>query len=85
MITFKGKDLQLLGRPGCEGPMSMKKMSGIISSPNYPQPYGSNYSCLWIIQAPKDHVIHLSFQDFDLEEDHSEMPVCFFIAFIRLR
>jgi hypothetical protein len=68
---LSGNTFNLLGSSGCEGPALLKQMSGTVSSPNYPEPYGNNVSCLWIIQAPADHLIHISFQDFELEHEHN--------------
>ncbi|XP_030055456.1 cubilin isoform X1 [Microcaecilia unicolor] len=40
---------------------------GIISSPNYPQPYESMSHCSWLLEAPEGHTITLTFTYFDIE------------------
>lgn len=41
--------------------------SGIILSPNYPEEYGNNLNCVWLIIAEPGNRIHLIFSDFELE------------------
>ncbi|XP_062852030.1 CUB and sushi domain-containing protein 1-like [Trichomycterus rosablanca] len=41
--------------------------SGIILSPNYPEEYGNNLNCVWLIIAEPGNRIHLIFSDFDVE------------------
>ncbi|KAF7710922.1 hypothetical protein HF521_009794 [Silurus meridionalis] len=41
--------------------------SGIILSPNYPEEYGNNMNCVWLIIAETGSRIHLIFSDFDVE------------------
>ncbi|TSN48501.1 CUB and sushi domain-containing protein 1 [Bagarius yarrelli] len=41
--------------------------SGIILSPNYPEEYGNNMNCVWLIIAGAGSRIHLIFSDFDVE------------------
>ncbi|XP_036402136.1 CUB and sushi domain-containing protein 1-like [Megalops cyprinoides] len=41
--------------------------SGIILSPNYPDEYGNNMNCVWLIIAEPGNRIHLIFSDFDVE------------------
>ncbi|XP_045413396.1 ovochymase-2 isoform X8 [Lemur catta] len=41
---------------------------GFIQSPNYPGNYSDMASCNWIFQAPKHHLIELSFQSLEIEE-----------------
>lgn len=41
--------------------------SGIILSPNYPEEYGNNMNCVWLIIAEAGSRIHLIFSDFDVE------------------
>ena len=40
--------------------------SGLINSPNYPQPYPSNVMKYYVIQAPSSATIKLQFLDFDV-------------------
>ncbi|GAA37417.2 CUB domain-containing protein 2, partial [Clonorchis sinensis] len=41
--------------------------SGILTSPNYPQNYGNNLGCSWVIKKPKKPSL-LRFLDFEVEE-----------------
>uniref|UniRef100_A0A803T317 CUB domain-containing protein n=1 Tax=Anolis carolinensis TaxID=28377 RepID=A0A803T317_ANOCA len=41
--------------------------SGIISSPNYPQPYNSSSLCSWLLIAPEGQTINLTFVAFEIE------------------
>ncbi|XP_060104406.1 cubilin [Heteronotia binoei] len=45
--------------------------SGIISSPNYPQPYNSSSHCSWLLVAPEGHTINLTFVAFEVERHSS--------------
>ncbi|XP_031795774.1 cubilin [Sarcophilus harrisii] len=40
---------------------------GVITSPNYPSPYGKLSHCAWLLKAPQGHTITLSFTSFDIE------------------
>ncbi|XP_066485218.1 cubilin [Tiliqua scincoides] len=42
-------------------------VSGVISSPNYPQPYNSSNHCSWHLVAPEGHTITLNFVAFAVE------------------
>ncbi|XP_042563315.1 ovochymase-2 isoform X2 [Clupea harengus] len=68
-IQYKAvaEDFQL--GPGC-GTVALLQAQGAIQSPRYPEAYGNNADCRWVIHAPKGHVVKLDFHDFDLE--HSE-------------
>lgn len=41
--------------------------SGTVLSPNYPEEYGNNLNCVWLIISEPGSRIHLFFTDFDLE------------------
>uniref|UniRef100_A0A8C5A117 CUB and Sushi multiple domains 1 n=1 Tax=Gadus morhua TaxID=8049 RepID=A0A8C5A117_GADMO len=41
--------------------------SGTILSPNYPEEYGNNLNCVWLIISEPGSRIHLLFSDFELE------------------
>uniref|UniRef100_A0AAQ4S5S2 CUB and Sushi multiple domains 1 n=1 Tax=Gasterosteus aculeatus aculeatus TaxID=481459 RepID=A0AAQ4S5S2_GASAC len=41
--------------------------SGTVLSPNYPEEYGNNLNCVWLIISEPGSRIHLLFADFDLE------------------
>ena len=42
---------------------------GVITSPNYPQPYPKDQHCAWTIVAPRGHKITLIFKEFVLEHN----------------
>ncbi|XP_020662303.3 cubilin [Pogona vitticeps] len=44
---------------------------GIISSPNYPQPYNSHSFCSWLLVAPEGHTINVTFLAFAIERHSS--------------
>ncbi|OXA47104.1 Cubilin [Folsomia candida] len=45
--------------------------SGVIQTPNYPNPYPHYRHCSWRIVAPEDRRVRLEFLDFDLEETYT--------------
>lgn len=53
------------GTTGCGG--SLTSPSGSIESPGYPQPYGHEAECTWLIQVSKGSVIKLTIADIDIE------------------
>ncbi|XP_048112985.1 ovochymase-2 isoform X1 [Alosa alosa] len=67
-IQYKtvAEDFQLAG-PGC-GTVALFQAQEAIRSPRYPEAYGNNADCRWVIHAPKGHVVKLDFHDFDLEQ-----------------
>ncbi|KAL2093995.1 hypothetical protein ACEWY4_011307 [Coilia grayii] len=66
-IQYKAvpKDSQL--GPGC-GTVSLSQTRGAIRSPRYPEAYGDDADCRWVIHAPQGHIVKLEFHDFDLEQ-----------------
>lgn len=42
--------------------------TGILKSPQYPQPYGAHIDCMYEIIAPPGRAIMIEFLDFDLED-----------------
>lgn len=66
--------------------------SGTILSPNYPEEYGNNMNCVWLIISEPGSRIHLLFSDFDLEPQFDWLVVkdegnyclfhCFIVTFI---
>lgn len=50
---------------GCGG--YLNKPEGLFSSPNYPKSYPHNIHCEWIIEVEFDHLIEITFNDFDFE------------------
>ncbi|XP_075718053.1 CUB and sushi domain-containing protein 1 [Rhinoderma darwinii] len=49
--------------------------SGIILSPNYPDEYGNNMNCVWLIISEPGSRIHLIFNDFDVEPQFDYVAV----------
>ncbi|XP_053569959.1 cubilin [Bombina bombina] len=49
---------------GCGGIQTGE--SGVISSPNYPQPYNNESHCAWLLDAPEGYTISLSFTHLDI-------------------
>ena len=43
--------------------------SGSIASPKFPQKYENSLTCTWVIQAPEDKKIEVTFDDFNVEFD----------------
>lgn len=60
---FYGYIQQISG--GCGG--LFRGTSGYIYSPNYPQDYDHNDDCTWLINVDSNHVVELTFEDFDIE------------------
>ncbi|XP_056421690.1 CUB and sushi domain-containing protein 1 isoform X3 [Hyla sarda] len=49
--------------------------SGVILSPNYPDEYGNNMNCIWLIISEAGSRIHLIFNDFDVEPQFDYVAV----------
>ncbi|KAL2083425.1 hypothetical protein ACEWY4_021198 [Coilia grayii] len=49
--------------------------SGVILSPNYPEEYGNNMNCVWLIIAEPGNRIHLIFSDFEVESQFDYLIV----------
>uniref|UniRef100_A0A673MZM1 CUB and sushi domain-containing protein 3-like n=1 Tax=Sinocyclocheilus rhinocerous TaxID=307959 RepID=A0A673MZM1_9TELE len=48
---------------------------GTVLSPDYPEGYGNNLNCVWLIIAEPGSRIHLAFNDFDLEPPYDFLTV----------
>ncbi|XP_074656265.1 cubilin-like isoform X2 [Tubulanus polymorphus] len=42
-------------------PITQNGRSGVITSPNYPNSYNDNIDCSWLIQAPENRMVEISF------------------------
>ena len=51
---------------GNSQPQVLTNSSGILTSPNYPQTYGYDKYCSWLITTDEDYVIELTFDFFSL-------------------
>nr|XP_014341913.1 PREDICTED: CUB and sushi domain-containing protein 1-like [Latimeria chalumnae] len=49
--------------------------SGTILSPNYPEEYGNNMNCVWLIISEPGSRIHLIFNDFDVEPQFDYLTI----------
>ncbi|XP_045432188.1 CUB and sushi domain-containing protein 1 isoform X1 [Pipistrellus kuhlii] len=49
--------------------------SGVILSPNYPEEYGNNMNCVWLVIAEPGSRVHLLFHDFDVEPQFDFLAV----------
>lgn len=52
---------------GCES-LAVLFEEGVLQSMHYPEHYSNLADCQWIICAPQDHVIKLTYQSFEVEE-----------------
>ncbi|KAK2867130.1 hypothetical protein Q8A67_025247 [Cirrhinus molitorella] len=66
-IQFSGVDKDYSFGAEC-GTVVLLQPKGAVRSPAYPQAYGNNTLCRWVIYAPEGHIVKLDFDDFDLEE-----------------
>ncbi|GIY13775.1 uncharacterized protein CDAR_531501 [Caerostris darwini] len=48
--------------------MTMKDPRGVITTPNFPDPYPVPINCQWVIEAPSDKVIAVYFTQFYMRE-----------------
>ncbi|KAL2084354.1 hypothetical protein ACEWY4_019872 [Coilia grayii] len=48
---------------------------GTVLSPDYPEGYGNNMNCVWLIISEPGSRIHLAFNDFDLEPPYDFLAV----------
>ncbi|GFS30105.1 uncharacterized protein TNIN_411061 [Trichonephila inaurata madagascariensis] len=48
--------------------MTMKEPKGVITTPNFPDPYPVPINCQWVIEAPSDKVIAIYFTQFYMRE-----------------
>ena len=56
--------LQIVG--SCDS-TTFNNDEGIITTPNYPNPYPNDKTCNWDIQGPRGMKIELKFEDFELK------------------
>lgn len=58
--TYRSVDIQCGGR--------FTAPTGVIHSTNYPNNYPATQNCEWLIQVPVNHLVNLTFSDFDIED-----------------
>lgn len=49
--------------------------SGVLLSPNYPQEYGNNMHCVWLIIANPESRINLAFNDLSMEKQFDFLSI----------
>ncbi|XP_055074905.1 CUB and sushi domain-containing protein 2 [Misgurnus anguillicaudatus] len=49
--------------------------SGVLLSPNYPQEYGNNMHCVWLIIAKPESRINLAFNDLNMEKQFDFLSI----------
>lgn len=68
---FKFRYRSKTGMTSCKSPESLTAHPyqwQVFTSPYYPKPYVSNLVCHWVITAAdSDNIVHLQFEDFDVE------------------
>uniref|UniRef100_A0A4W3JM00 CUB domain-containing protein n=1 Tax=Callorhinchus milii TaxID=7868 RepID=A0A4W3JM00_CALMI len=61
---------------GLKGLMvDVRNALGMVLSPNYPEEYGNNMNCVWLIITETESRIHLIFNDFDVEPQFDYLTV----------
>ncbi|NWJ09372.1 OVCH2 protein, partial [Crypturellus undulatus] len=53
---------------GCES-LAVLFVEGVLQSMHYPEHYSNLANCQWVVFAPEDHVIKLTYQSFEVEEN----------------
>ncbi|XP_037377881.1 ovochymase-2 [Talpa occidentalis] len=66
-LTYKALKPNYLPDSGCSS-LAIHFEEGFIQSPDYPKNYSAMAHCKWVFQAPKYHLIKLSFQNLEIEE-----------------
>ncbi|XP_041891557.1 ovochymase-2 isoform X1 [Corvus kubaryi] len=66
-ITYKALTPDIPPDAGCES-LAVLFEEGVLESMHYPEHYSNMADCQWIICAPKDHVVKLTYQYFEVEE-----------------
>ncbi|XP_075283729.1 ovochymase-2 isoform X4 [Opisthocomus hoazin] len=66
-MTYKALTPDILPDSGCES-LAVLFEEGVLQSMHYPECYSNMAHCQWIICAPEDHVIKLTYQSFEVEE-----------------
>ncbi|XP_068410842.1 ovochymase-2 [Eschrichtius robustus] len=66
-LTYKALKPNYLPDSGCSS-LTILFEEGLIQSLHYPENYSNMASCNWVFQAPKHHLVKLSFQNLEIEE-----------------
>ncbi|XP_078584733.1 scavenger receptor cysteine-rich domain-containing protein DMBT1-like [Branchiostoma floridae x Branchiostoma japonicum] len=60
--------------PGCGGILTAPP-GGTVTSPNYPENYGNDETCEWMITVPEESVVLLTFDSFHLEDGSDYLEI----------
>ncbi|XP_069079880.1 CUB and sushi domain-containing protein 2 [Pleurodeles waltl] len=76
-ITCQKNNQWSAKKPGCVFScfFNFTTPSGTVLSPNYPEEYGNQLHCVWLIIAKQESRIHLAFNDFDVEPQFDFLAV----------
>ncbi|NXX41269.1 OVCH2 protein, partial [Tricholaema leucomelas] len=66
-MTYKALPPGVLPDSGCAS-LAVIFEEGVLQSMHYPEHYSNMADCQWIICAPEDHVIKLTYQSFEVED-----------------
>ncbi|NXR14442.1 OVCH2 protein, partial [Semnornis frantzii] len=66
-MTYKALPPGILSDSGCAS-LAVIFEEGVLQSMRYPEHYSNMADCQWIIGAPEDHVIKLTYQSFEVED-----------------
>uniref|UniRef100_A0A8C2Z0K3 CUB and Sushi multiple domains 3 n=1 Tax=Cyclopterus lumpus TaxID=8103 RepID=A0A8C2Z0K3_CYCLU len=77
MITCQNNNQWSANIPICIFPCfsNFTAPMGTVLSPDYPEGYGNNLNCVWIIISEPGSRIHLAFNDFDLEPPYDFLTI----------
>ncbi|XP_051920530.1 CUB and sushi domain-containing protein 3-like isoform X1 [Hippocampus zosterae] len=77
MITCQNNNQWSANIPICIFPCfsNFTAPTGTVLSPDYPEGYGNNLHCVWLIISEPGSRIHLAFNDFDLEPPYDFLTI----------
>ncbi|CAG12911.1 unnamed protein product, partial [Tetraodon nigroviridis] len=77
MITCQNNNQWSANIPICIFPCfsNFTAPMGTVLSPDYPEGYGNNLNCVWLIISESGTRIHLAFNDFDLEPPYDFLTI----------
>uniref|UniRef100_A0AAQ4S362 CUB and Sushi multiple domains 3a n=1 Tax=Gasterosteus aculeatus aculeatus TaxID=481459 RepID=A0AAQ4S362_GASAC len=77
MITCQNNNQWSANIPICIFPCfsNFTAPMGTVLSPDYPEGYGNNLNCVWLIISEPGSRIHLAFNDFDLEPPYDFLAI----------
>ncbi|XP_029438812.1 ovochymase-2 [Rhinatrema bivittatum] len=69
-MTYRALAPNNLPDSGC-GSVAVLFEEGLIQTLHYPESYNNSADCRWLIHAPADYIVKLTFEDFELEESEN--------------